>query len=70
MEVSLVPRKSLPQDQEALLSRSELAAVLPVSVKTLIRWAGQGIGPKVIRVGVAYRVGDVCDWLERAERAS
>lgn len=62
----MVQREPIPQDRDTLLSRREVAALLPISVKTLARWASQGMGPKVIRIGprrVVYRVGDIRDWL-------
>lgn len=52
---------------ETLITRQELARILPVSYWTLARWASQGEGPPYIKVGprrVAYRIGDVKDWLK------
>lgn len=66
-------RAPIPPDRDTLLSRRELAAMLTISEKTLARWASDGLGPKAIRIGprrVAYRVGDLRDWLASAEPAS
>lgn len=61
----------LPKDPDVLLSRADLARILPVSRRTLDLWAQQGKGPPYMKVGprrVAYRTGDVREWLNRQER--
>lgn len=61
---------ALPPDDDTFLSRSELADILPVSRQTLHTWASRGKGPPFLKLGgrVAYRVGDVREWLERQRR--
>lgn len=61
----------LPQDPDVLLSRADLARILPISRRTLDLWAQQGKGPPFLKVGprrVAYRAGDVRRWLQQQER--
>jgi predicted DNA-binding transcriptional regulator AlpA len=60
----------LPNDPDALLSRAELARILPISHQTLARWAHERRGPPYLKLGtrVAYRVGDVREWLTRQPR--
>lgn len=61
----------LPKDPDVLLSRADLARILPVSRRTLDLWAQQDKGPPYIKVGprrVAYRTGDVREWLQQQER--
>ena len=52
---------------EALLTTVEVAQMLRVDRSTLSRWRSQGLGPRVIWLGVGcprYRRSDVQDWLE------
>lgn len=61
----------LPKDPDVLLSRADLARILPVSRRTLDVWAQQDKGPPFMKVGprrVAYRTGDVREWLRQQER--
>ena len=63
---------ALPTNDETLLSRRELAAILKLSESTLRNWACQGTGPRFRRIGprrVAYRTGDVRIWLTEEEAA-
>ena len=60
---------ALPANDDALLSRRELATILKLSEATLRNWASRRTGPPFLRVGprrVAYRTGDVRQWLESA----
>ena len=53
---------ALPANDDALLSRRELATILKLSEATLRNWASRRTGPPFLRVGprrVAYRTGDV-----------
>jgi predicted DNA-binding transcriptional regulator AlpA len=69
-------RRASPQcgavDENTLLSRKELAAVLTVSARTVDRWIRDGTGPPatVLPSGRRrWRWGDVQTWLrERRER--
>ncbi len=56
----------LPEDDDTLIRRADLSLYLPVASQTLARWAVEGEGPRFIKIGkrlVAYRTGDVRDWL-------
>jgi predicted DNA-binding transcriptional regulator AlpA len=62
----------LPTDDTLLMRRSELPSYIGISEQTLARWAHEGRGPKYLKLGtrlVAYRVGDVRQWLERQPSA-
>lgn len=62
---------TLPANRETLITRRQLASVLPVSYDTLARWASKGEGPPFLKIGprtVAYRVGDIREWLERHKK--
>ena len=54
-----------------VLSTSELAAYLQVSVQTLYDLRSQGRGPRGFRVGreLRFRLCEIESWLERMERA-
>lgn len=58
------------QTSEGLLSASEAAALLGLSLKTLEKWRSEGKGPPVIRLGrrVAYSRRAIVQWLESQER--
>lgn len=60
MEVS----RTLPD----LATRRQVAEFTQTSVPTLARWAAEGKGPKLIRLGggstVRYRRDDVLAWIE------
>jgi len=75
-DISLAPHTllPLPQDDDTLIRRSDLSKYLPVATQTWARWACSGEGPPFIKVGrrlVAYRAGDLREWLrsQRSERA-
>jgi len=56
---------------EPVLSLSELAAQLCVSVQTLYDLRSQGRGPRGFRVGrqLRFRVSEIDGWLARMEEA-
>lgn len=55
----------LPADDDVLIRRQDIPRYIPVAAQTLARWAVEGRGPRFARIGgrVAYRTGDVRDWL-------
>jgi len=62
--VSLLP---LPQDDDTLIRRVDLPRYLPIAAQTAARWAVEGQGPRFVKVGrrlVAYRAGDLREWLQ------
>ncbi len=63
MFVALLP---LPDDVDALIRRADLPRYLPIAAQTAARWAVEGQGPKFVKIGrrlVAYRAGDLREWL-------
>ena len=61
----------LPEDDDALIRRVDLPRYIPVASQTLARWAVEGQGPRFIKVGrrlVAYRAGDLREWLQSQAR--
>jgi predicted DNA-binding transcriptional regulator AlpA len=61
----------LPEDDDTLIRRSDIPKYIPVACQTLARWATEGQGPRFIKVGrrlVAYRAGDLRDWLNSQSR--
>ena len=57
----------LPADDDVLIRRADLPQYIPVASQTLSRWACEGQGPRFIKVGrrlVAYRAGDIRQWLQ------
>ena len=68
MTTALLP---LPEDDDTLITRSDLPQYLPVASQTLARWATEGQGPRFIKLGkrlVAYRAGDLREWLHNQSR--
>ena len=67
METTNVQRDVIEQ----ILSTSELAARLRVSVQTLYDLRSQGRGPRGFRVGreLRFRLSEVDSWLSRMEEA-
>jgi len=62
---------ALPADDDTLIPRADLPRYLPVKKQTLARWAHEGQGPAYIKVGrrlVAYRAGDLREWLRAQAR--
>jgi excisionase family DNA binding protein len=52
--------------EQRLLTRPEVAKIVGLGVRTLERWARQGIGPVPVKAGpraVRYRREDVDAWL-------
>jgi predicted DNA-binding transcriptional regulator AlpA len=69
------PSKDLSReaaDDARLLTESEVAGLLRLSVKTLRNWRFSGFGPRHLKMGrlVRYRLGDVKAWLASCQRAS
>jgi len=61
----------IPQDDDTLITRKDLPQYLPIASQTLARWAVEGQGPRFIKVGrrlVAYRAGDLREWLRGQKR--
>ncbi len=61
------PLAPLPPDDDVLIRRADLPRYLPIAAQTAARWAVEGQGPRFIKVGrrlVAYRAGDLREWLE------
>jgi hypothetical protein len=56
----------LLEETPQLLTESELADILRISVAALRKWRVIGRGPQFIKIGplVRYRAGDVQVWLE------
>ena len=57
----------LPESDDTLIRRSDLPLYLPIAVQTAAHWSCQGRGPRFIKIGrrlVAYRVGDLREWLQ------
>ena len=67
METNTPPREAL----EPVLSLSELAARLRVSIQTIYDLRSQGRGPRGFRVGreLRFRVSEIESWLARMEQA-
>jgi predicted DNA-binding transcriptional regulator AlpA len=56
-----------PYQDDAMLSRVQLAEALNISVRTVDRWIAEGAGPPYIRLPrgtLRWRWGDVKAWLE------
>ena len=68
MTTALLP---LPEDDDTLIRRTDVPNYVPVASQTLARWAVEGQGPPFIKVGrrlVAYRAGDLREWLQSQTR--
>ena len=64
---------ALPADDDALITRAELSHYLPIATQTAARWAVEGQGPRFIKIGkrlVAYRAGDLREWLQGRVRTA
>ena len=62
---------ALPVDDDVLIRRSDLPKYLPIASQTLARWASEGQGPRMTKIGrrlVAYKVGHVREWLRGQAR--
>jgi len=56
-----------PAPDLELLTDTEVAELLGISVKTIQQWRWKGIGPTYVKVStgwVRYRPADVATWLE------
>lgn len=65
------PLLPLPEDEDTLIRRADLSLYIPVASQTLARWAVEGEGPRFLKIGkrlVAYRTGDIRDWLQGQAR--
>lgn len=58
--------ESDPLELPDLATREQVALYTQMSIPTLARWAGEGRGPKFVKLGgaVRYRRADVLAWLE------
>ena len=57
----------LPDDDDVLIRRVDMPQYIPVASQTLARWAVAGEGPRFTKIGkrlVAYRSGDIREWLQ------
>lgn len=57
----------LPENDDALIRRADVPQYLPLAAQTLARWASEGQGPRFVKIGrklVAYRAGDLREWLK------
>ena len=71
MASKTAPLLPLPDGDDTLIRRADLPRYIPVAVQTLARWAVEGQGPPFIKVGarlVAYRAGDLREWLQSQTR--
>ncbi len=58
---------------DMLLTETEAAEILAVSVRTIQNWRIRGGGPpfyKLVAKTVRYRLGDLVEWLEQNRRGS
>jgi predicted DNA-binding transcriptional regulator AlpA len=58
------------EDLPELATRRDLAALTGISVQTFARWAVEGNGPRVTKLGNAarYRKDDVITWLDASRK--
>lgn len=66
METAIKCLQPLPEDDDVLIRRADLPRYLPIAAQTAARWAVEGQGPRFVKVGrrvVAYRAGDLREWL-------
>ena len=53
--------------QQRIMRREEVAEVLGVNLRTLLRWGKEGYGPPVLRLGakrIGYRASDVWNFID------
>ena len=65
------PLVALPEDDDTLIRRADVPNYLPIAAQTLARIAVRGGGPRLTKVGkriVAYRAGDLREWLQEQTR--
>ena len=68
MTTALLP---LPEDDDTYIRRTDVPNYIPVAAQTLARWAVDRRGPRFIKLGrrlVAYRAGDLREWLHSQSR--
>ncbi len=71
MASKTAPLLPLPDGDDTLIRRADLPRYLPIAAQTAARWAVEGQGPPFIKVGarlVAYRAGDLREWLQSRTR--
>lgn len=71
MASKTAPLLPLPDGDDTLIRRADLPRYLPIAAQTAARWAVEGQGPPFIKVGarlVAYRAGDLREWLQSQTR--
>lgn len=57
----------LPENDDTYIRRSDIPKYIPIASQTLARWAVEGQGPRFVKLGrrlVAYRAGDLREWLQ------
>lgn len=60
----------LPQDDDMLIRRGDVKRYIPIEPQTLARWAVEGTGPRMTKIGrrlVCYRAGDLRAWLTQQQ---
>ena len=70
MTTALLP---LPQDDDTYIRRADVPQYIPVAAQTLARWSCEGQGPNFVKLGrrlVAYRTGDLREWLQSQVRTN
>jgi predicted DNA-binding transcriptional regulator AlpA len=64
---------AIPENDDTYIRRADVPLYIPVAVQTLARWAVEGQGPRFIKIGrrlVAYRAGDLREWLQGQARSN
>ncbi|MND57391.1 hypothetical protein D3C80_485190 [compost metagenome] len=64
------PLCPLPYDNETLIPSRLMPAYIGLSSQTLARWRHEGKGPPYVKIGrlIAYKVGEIRNWLHRQGR--
>ena len=63
----------LPDNPDTLITAAQISHYLPIARQTAARWRHEGKGPRYLSVGgkrIAYRVGDLRDFLDACTRTS
>lgn len=71
MDANTLQLLPLPEDDDTLIRRADIPRYLPIASQTLARWAVEGQGPRFTKLGrrlVAYRAGDIREWLKGQAR--
>jgi predicted DNA-binding transcriptional regulator AlpA len=60
----------LPDRDDTLILAGDLPKYIGIARQTLARWRHEGFGPPHVKLGgrIAYRTGDVRDWLKSYTR--